>query len=157
MERIIRLGKFNGKFENNAPITFLSKEKITLKISSYYALGDESVITFKNGDVELSYRLTKEFDIPQEVLFSGWLDITVTLFTRGQISKKWSLLPIKLIELEAEVNTCDNEMKSFDERISSLESDTVKTSDFESLKKLVEELTEKHNKLADIVALLKEN
>ena len=111
--------------------------------------------------------LSQPFEIPEEVLFSGWLSVRIDMYLNGDKAKSWNLLPIKLIEADGEVHG-EEEVKSFNERLDGIEaivadteSNKLNKSDFaafvEKYEKEYKDLAEKHNKLAEIVGALKEN
>lgn len=166
MERVIELTKTNGYFLDKNPIVFGKDDKVILKFKSVYDIS-ESVITLGNGTERVQKTLSQPFEIPEEVLFSGWLSVRIDMYLNGDKAKSWNLLPIKLIEADGEVHG-EEEVKSFNERLDGVEAIVADTevnklnkSDFaafvEKYEKVYKDFAEKHNKLAEIVGALKEN
>lgn len=166
MERVIELTKTNGYFWDKNPIVFGKDDKVILKFKSVYDIS-ESVITLGNGAERVQKTLSQPFEIPEEVLFSGWLSVRIDMYLNGDNVKSWNLLPIKIIEADGEVHG-EEEVKSFNERLDGVEAIVADTevnklnkSDFaafvEKYEKAYKDLAEKHNKLAEIVGALKEN
>ncbi len=154
VERTLILTKSGARLSSEAPLLFGKDDNVILNVDTFYNLS-ESTITLKNGDKTFTARFHAPFIVPEKVLFSGWLAITVTMFLSGEKVKSWQLLPIKLVESDGAV--CPVEpLKSFDERLQAIEANKANSADFAALKAQVIELTEKHNKLTEIVSLLKE-
>lgn len=166
MERVIELTKASGYFWDKNPIVFGKDDKIILKFKSVYDLSD-SIITLGNEGERVQCTLSQPFEIPEKVLFSGWLSVRIDMYLNGDKAKSWNLLPIKLIEADGEVHG-EEEIKAFNERLDGVEAITAETAenklnkdDFaafvEKYEKAYNDLAEKHNKLAEIVGALKEN
>lgn len=166
MERVIELTKTNGYFWDKNPIVFGKNDKVILKFKSIYDIS-ESVITLGNGAERVQKTLSQPFEIPEEVLFSGWLSVRIDMYLNGDKVKSWNLLPIKIIEADGEVHG-EEEVKSFNKQldgveaiVADMESNKLNRSDFsafvEKYEKAYKDIAEKHNKLAEIVGALKEN
>ena len=166
MERVIELTKTGGCFWDKNPIVFGKDDKVILNFKSIYDLSD-SIITLGNGAERVQKTLSQPFEIPEEVLFSGWISVKIDMYLNGDKAKSWNLLPIKIIEEDGEVHG-EEEVKAFNERLDGVEAITAEMaehklnkSDFtaflERYEKAYKDLAEKHNKLAEIVGALKDN
>lgn len=154
VERTLILTKSGARLSSEAPLVFGRDDTVVFNVDTFYNLS-ESTITLRNGSQTYTARFTAPFVVPAKVLFSGWLSISVAMFLSGEKVKSWQLLPFKLVESDGTV--CPVEpLKSFDERLHAIEENKANSADFAALKAQVIELTEKHNKLTEIVSLLKE-
>lgn len=155
MVRQLNLTKATAEFTDNSALIFGKDDGLTLEIISEYNLS-EAVITFCNGKVQKTVKLIgNNVTVPQEILFSGWLSIGVLMYLDGEIVKKWQILPLKLIESTPEV-VPEEIIQAHDEEIKVLKADKAELSTLKALEARLNDLAEKHNKLTEIVKLIKE-
>lgn len=155
MVRQLNLTKTTAEFTDNSALILGKDDSLTLEIISEYNLS-EAVITFCNGKVQKTVKLIgNKTEVPQEILFSGWLSIGVLMYLDGEIVKKWQILPLKLIESAPEV-VPEEIIQSHDEEIKALKADKAELSTLKILEARLNDLAEKHNKLTEIVKLIKE-
>lgn len=155
MVRQLNLTKATAEFTDNSALIFGKDDGLTLEIISEYNLS-EAVITFCNGKVQKTVKLIgNNVTVPQEILFSGWLSIGVLMYLDGEIVKKWQILPLKLIESTPEV-VPEEIIQAHDEEIKALKTDKAELSALKALEARLNDLAEKHNKLTEIVKLIKE-
>lgn len=106
-----------------------------------------SFITLKNGTVWGVFPFRNGFIVPNEFLFAGRLNATISAYTSGgEKFKEFKLLPIKIIEANGEIF-------AFDE-IDGIKREFIE--DINALKTKVNELIEKQNQLAETVQEIKE-
>lgn len=159
MERQIKLQKETITTAQK-PIIFGKDDTLTLNFLSDYDLSD-ALISISNGNKQKSYKLESvKIDVPQEFMFSGWLRIGIIKFLDGEIVKKWQIIPIKLIESNPEVMP-EETIQAHDEEIKALKDDKADKAEtlamLEALTIRLNDLAEKHNKLTEIVKLIKES
>lgn len=104
MERKIELTKTGGRFVNADGITITKEDGLQLVFESVYNLTDTAVITIRNGAKSIRREIKQPFEVPQDVLFAGWLFIRIDLYLDGEIAKTWQLLPVRLTEAADEIH-----------------------------------------------------
>lgn len=168
MTRVICLEKVKGYFKNANPIAVSQGEECKIGIASNYNLS-ESYITFENGDTIEEVKIDgMTTTIPQEVLFTGWLKVAVNMYLNGKPVKSWLIPPIRVIENDTKTVDGLEIVQAHDTEIATLKEGKASKEELQAeVEKLQEqidlintnlsEFVVKYNKLADIVALLKEN
>lgn len=159
MKKTINLSTANiARLSDGEPFLVAVNDTLELEfVSTYYLLLD-LVISLRNGSKQGKFRVReRKFAVPEEFLFAGELEIGIDLITRGDVAKRWNVIPVILKEAEESI-------KSFDEI-------TVLKDEAKWLKKQLAEVTEKynvlaenfnalataHNELAETVSAIKEN
>lgn len=123
MQREIELTKTSGKFRDKNVMLLTKDESLAFDFKSEYDLSDTSVITLKNGEQNVQCKMSNPFEVPKEILFSGWLHIRIDLYLNGIRAKTWNLLPVRLIEADGEVtgDCYEGLLQSLEERVNVLE------------------------------------
>ncbi len=123
MEREVELDKVGGKFVNADGITFTKDEGLRLTFKSVYDLTETAVITLRNGAQCVRREIKQPFEVPQEVLFAGWLFVRVDLYLDGKIAKTWQLLPVRLTEAGEDIHGEDyiNIIERLEKRVEAVE------------------------------------
>lgn len=159
MKKTINLSSANiARLSDGEPFLVAVNDTLELEfVSTYYLLLD-LVISLRNGSKQGKFRVReRKLTVPEEFLFAGELEIGIDLITRGDVAKRWNVIPVILKEAEESI-------KSFDEI-------TVLKDEAKGLKKQLAEVTEKynvlaenfnalataHNELAETVSAIKEN
>ena len=155
MNRIIKLSKSDVvRIENTEP--FLLPGTLTLKFNAIGYDMQNAFISIQNGTIKGHYRYKKEFVIDEKFLFSGKLNITVHLYMDEKVVKEWHVLPLKIVETEFGIQ-CFDFLTELEKKIESLETNTVDKESFNLVTTKLNELSEKHNELAETVIAIKEN
>jgi hypothetical protein len=130
-----------GLLVDNEP--FLIPDDLCLNfISKSYDLTN-AFISLKNGKEEGQYKLKKEFNVPEQFLIGGKLEITVRIYHGSSFVKTWAIIPIKMVETEFGIHAFDF-LEELDQR-------------YQQVCKKLNEVIEKHNALEEHVSELKEN
>lgn len=158
MKRTLLLKKDEGRLSDRSPVILGSADDLTLEIDSAYNLA-EAVISLQNGKEQTSMRLTSPFLVPKSLLISGWLNIVVCMYLDGAKVKQWRVMPLKIVEHNIEVDYTQ-EMHSLEADIATLKQEKTNNCDIlpkiEELYLKLNELADKHNKLTEIVKVIKE-
>lgn len=126
-------------------------------ISTYYLLLD-LVISLKNGNKQGKYRVKdRKFTVPEEFLFAGKLEIGIDLITRGDVAKRWTVVPVILKEAESGVKSID-EITVLQDKVRFLKDQLNGiTAKYNTLAENFNALAKAHNELAETVSAIKEN
>ena len=95
----------NGRLIDNKP--FVLPDTLSFDFDSVGYDLTEAVITLKNGERTGKFKLTRPFHVPTEFLFDGYLNIAVDSFYKGKPVKSWKILPIRIKEVETEIECFD--------------------------------------------------
>ncbi len=145
MVKKIIFTKGNARLSNTEP--FLVPDDLVLEVENTCYDLSRSFITLKNGNVGGVFPFKNGFIVPKDLLFSGRLTATISAYSLdGEKIKEWSLLPIKIVEVE-------NKTIVYDE-IEGVK--TALTKEVNELRAKVNELIEKQNRLAETVREIKE-
>lgn len=156
MLKKIKLNKEHiARLDNVEPFIVLKNEKLFLEIETFYDITN-ATITLKNGDLSKAYKLSKVFEVPNEFLFAGKLCATIDSYLDGKSIKRWSLLPIKVIEHETQIE-CFEQLDLIETKVDNILKFNERFANYSELVKNVEDLSEKHNKLVETVMSIQEN
>ena len=80
---------------------FLLPSEIELEfIAKDYDLTDAFVM-LENSENKGVLRLSSPFKIPNEYLHAGYLNMRVEMYLKGEMAKRWDVLPIKIVEVSS--------------------------------------------------------
>ena len=86
-----------GRLVEHEP--FLLPAEIELDfIAKGYDLSD-AFVWLQNGNNNGVLRLSGTLKIPNEYLHAGYLNMRVEMYLKGEMAKRWEVLPIKLLEV----------------------------------------------------------
>ncbi len=107
MLKLIELKKDgSGRLANNEP--FLLPDALELKFISFGYDMSNVFVSLRNGPIKQYEKLVGDkIIVKDDLLFAGYLNIRVQLYHDGQLSKKWDVFPIKLIETVDGINAFD--------------------------------------------------
>lgn len=158
MKKIVNLMGNVARLEDLEPFIIGVNDFLDLEFKSVYYLPTDLVICLKNGKLQENFRVKDaKLNVPGNFLFSGKLEITVSLLVNGDVAKKWACVPIIIKET-------DTEITAFDE-LTALQKDYVSLKNYaeelnkkcEMLIKKFDYLATKHNELSETVSAIKEN
>lgn len=98
MKKIIELNKQGiGRLKINEP--FLLPDEIELNfIAKGYDLSN-AFISLQNGENSGVLRLSNPFNVPDEYLHAGYLNMRVEMYIGDKVAKRWDIMPIKIYEV----------------------------------------------------------
>ena len=155
MKKIIEL-KRDGitRLANSEP--FLVPDILELDFKPIgYSLA-KAFITIKNGNIKETYKLSNPFKVDDKFLFAGEIHISVCLYDRDTLIKKWNVVPIKIREVDGTVQ-CTDYLAELENRLKDIELNYVTIDIYNELVDKINELAQKHNETEDIVKQIKEN
>lgn len=109
-------------------------------------------ITLRNGEKIIKEKLTKQYEVPVDVLFEGDLHVKIEMYLHGEKAKEWTGAPIRVIETEKGLQLNDL-LYDIEKKVNNC----VQISTFNKVVVNLNNLIENHNKLADTVSDIKEN
>lgn len=77
-------------------------DTLNIVFASEYAL-PELLIVARNGNITEKTKTTDgTYTVPASLLFAGAIEITVSLISRGEVVKRWSVEPILIKEIDGD-------------------------------------------------------
>lgn len=147
-----------ARLSEGEPFLVGVNDTLELEFSSTYYLLLDLVISLKNGNKQGKYRVKdRKFTVPEDFLFAGKLEIGIDLITRGDVAKRWNVVPVILKETESGVRAVDE--------ITVLQSESAQlkkqladiAAKYNILAENFNALAKAHNELAETVSAIKEN
>ena len=147
-----------ARLSEGEPFLVGVNDTLELEFSSTYYLLLDLVISLKNGNKQGKYRVKdRKFTVPEEFLFAGKLEIGIDLITRGDVAKRWNVVPVILKEAEEsikgidEITVLQNESAEIKKQLADI------TAKYNVLAENFNALAKAHNELAETVSAIKEN
>lgn len=147
-----------ARLSEGEPFLVGVNDGLELEFTSTYYLLLDLVISFKNGNKQGKYRVyDRKFTVPEEFLFAGKLEIGIDLITRGDVAKRWTVVPVILKEAEESIKGIDeitilqDEVKFLKDQLNGI------TAKYNVLAENFNALAKAHNELAETVSAIKEN
>lgn len=147
-----------ARLSEGEPFLVGVNDTLELEFSSTYYLLLDLVISLKNGNKQGKCRVKdRKFTVPEEFLFAGKLEIGIDLIMRGDVAKRWNVVPVILKETESGVRAVDE--------ITVLQSESAQlkkqladiAAKYNVLAENFNALAKAHNELAETVSAIKEN
>lgn len=150
MIKTIELKGSIGRLLHKEPFLMPDKLQFDFKHIGYDL--SNAFIVLRNGDITITEKLTKPYIVPKQVLFSGDLHIKIEMYLGEKKAKEWSICPLRIKETRPGL-VINDLLYELDKKVTNI----VDKDTFNKLLTIVNELIEKHNKLAETVSELKEN
>lgn len=147
-----------ARLSEGEPFLVGVNDTLELEFSSTHYLLLDLVISIKNGNKQGKYRVyDHKLTVPEEFLFAGKLEIGIDLIMRGDVAKRWNVVPVILKETESGVRAVDE--------ITVLQSESAQlkkqladiAAKYNILAENFNALAKAHNELAETVSAIKEN
>jgi len=158
IQEINLTSRTTARLSEGEPFLVGVNDTLELEFSSTYYLLLDLVISLKNGNKQGKYRVKdRKFTVPEDFLFAGKLEIGIDLITRGDVAKRWNVVPVILKETESGVRAVDE--------ITVLQSESAQlkkqladiAAKYNILAENFNALAKSHNELAETVSAIKEN
>ena len=108
MKKIVNLMGNVARLEDLEPFIIGVNDFLDLEFKSAYYLPTDLVICLKNGKLQENFRVKDaKLNVPGNFLFSGKLEMTVSLLVNGDVAKKWTCVPIIIKETDTEITAFD--------------------------------------------------
>ena len=155
MKKTIELNRDGiGRLAKHEPFLLPDGLEIIFKSCGYDLTN--AFVSLRNGTVKDIYKLTTPFKVDEKFLFGGNLNISVKAYSGDICVKTWSILPIKLVEADYEIQAFDY-LGDIEERLEKLEKDYVPYSKYLEVVEKLNNVIQNHNELAETVSEIKEN
>jgi hypothetical protein len=147
MEKEIELKRSNiARITDREP--FVLPDELVLKFNSLGYDLTNAFIVLQNGSQKAMYPLRNPFKVPNDILYSGILEIGIKAYKGGTKIKDWVCSPIRIKEADQGL-ICFDFLYDLEQRLAKVEEALVTKKDHNIL-------VEKHNELADTVSEIKE-
>lgn len=147
-----------ARLSEGEPFLVGVNDTLELEFSSTYYLLLDLVISLKNGNKQGKYRVKdRKFTVPEEFLFAGKLEIGIDLITRGDVAKRWNVVPVILKDAESGVKSIDEITVLQNESAETKKQLADITAKYNTLAENFNALAKAHNELAETVSAIKEN
>ena len=77
-------------------------DTLNIVFASEYALPELLIVARNGNKIEKTKTTDGTYTVPASLLFAGTIEITVSLISRGEVVKRWSVEPILIKEIDGD-------------------------------------------------------